>query len=128
MTFSLATAFVMSLTASITAQTATSFTASASGTPTPTVRWQVSADLGVSIPTAGWLMTGYALGVFVGAPILTLATRRLPPKTTLLALMALAVFAELIHRTVGVGRDVALLALEVLSVTDKTIPFVYFQF
>ncbi len=30
---------------------------------------------------------------------------------TLLALMALAVFAELIHRTVGVGRDVALLAL-----------------
>lgn len=50
---------------------------------------QVSADLGVSIPTAGLLMTGYALGVFVGAPILTLATRRLPKKTTLLVLMAI---------------------------------------
>jgi DHA1 family inner membrane transport protein len=50
---------------------------------------QVSADLGVSIPTAGLLMTGYALGVFVGAPILTLATRRLPRKTTLLVLMAI---------------------------------------
>ena len=50
---------------------------------------QVSADLGVSIPTAGLLMTGYALGVFVGAPILTLLTRRLPKKTTLLVLMAI---------------------------------------
>ncbi|WP_395445387.1 MFS transporter [Caulobacter sp. UC70_42] len=50
---------------------------------------QVSADLGVSIPTAGLLMTGYALGVFVGAPILTIATRRLPKKTTLLVLMAI---------------------------------------
>lgn len=50
---------------------------------------QVSADLGVSIPTAGLLMTGYALGVFIGAPILTIATRRLPKKTTLLVLMAI---------------------------------------
>jgi DHA1 family inner membrane transport protein len=50
---------------------------------------QVSADLGVSISAAGLLMTGYALGVFVGAPILTLLTRRLPKKTTLLVLMAI---------------------------------------
>lgn len=50
---------------------------------------QVSADLSVSIPAAGLLMTGYALGVFVGAPILTLATRCLPRKTTLLVLMAI---------------------------------------
>ncbi|PLR28876.1 MFS transporter [Caulobacter zeae] len=57
---------------------------------------QVSADLGVSIPTAGWLMTGYALGVFVGAPILTLATRRLPAKTTLLALMAIFTLGNLV--------------------------------
>lgn len=50
---------------------------------------QVASDLGVSIPTAGLLMTGYALGVFVGAPILTILTRRLPRKTTLLVLMAI---------------------------------------
>ncbi len=50
---------------------------------------QVSADLGVPVSTAGMLMSGYALGVFVGAPILTLATRRLPRKTTLLVLMAI---------------------------------------
>jgi DHA1 family inner membrane transport protein len=50
---------------------------------------QVAGDLGVSIPVAGLLMTGYALGVFAGAPLLTLATRGLPRKTTLLVLMAI---------------------------------------
>ncbi|MGX1740166.1 MFS transporter [Bosea sp. NPDC055353] len=50
---------------------------------------QVSADLGISVPLAGLLMTGYALGVFVGAPVLTIATRTLPRKTTLLVLMAI---------------------------------------
>lgn len=49
---------------------------------------QVSADLQVSISTAGLLISGYALGVAVGAPVLTIATRSLPRKTVLLALMA----------------------------------------
>ena len=48
---------------------------------------QVSGDLGVSIPAAGLLITGYALGVFAGAPVLSIATRKLPRKTTLIALM-----------------------------------------
>ena len=56
---------------------------------------QVSGDLGISIPTAGLLMTGYALGVFVGAPILTVATRGLPRKTTLLVLMAIFTLGNL---------------------------------
>ncbi|MDB5455754.1 MAG: arabinose transporter permease [Caulobacter sp.] len=56
---------------------------------------QVAADLHVSVPAAGLLMTGYALGVFVGAPILTLATRRLPRKTTLLVLMAIFTLGNL---------------------------------
>ncbi|WP_456619989.1 MULTISPECIES: MFS transporter [unclassified Bradyrhizobium] len=50
---------------------------------------QVAADMHVSVPVAGLLISGYALGVFVGAPVLTLATRRLPRKTVLLALMAI---------------------------------------
>ncbi|MCK9918442.1 MFS transporter [Microbacteriaceae bacterium K1510] len=50
---------------------------------------QVAADMHVSVPTAGLLISGYALGVFVGAPILTIATRRMPRKTVLLALMAI---------------------------------------
>lgn len=48
---------------------------------------QISADLGVSISAAGLLISGYALGVFVGAPLLTIATRSLPRKTVLIALM-----------------------------------------
>ncbi|TPL47388.1 MFS transporter [Mesorhizobium sp. B2-4-6] len=47
----------------------------------------VSADLGVSIPAAGLLISGYALGVVVGAPLLGALTGRLPRKTLLLALM-----------------------------------------
>ena len=37
---------------------------------------QVAADLQVSIASAGLLISGYALGVFVGAPLLTAATGR----------------------------------------------------
>ncbi|QPF92243.1 MFS transporter [Bradyrhizobium commune] len=50
---------------------------------------QVAADMHVSVPVAGLLISGYALGVFVGAPVLTLLTRRMPRKTILLALMAI---------------------------------------
>jgi DHA1 family inner membrane transport protein len=50
---------------------------------------QAAADFGVSIPTAGHLISGYALGVVVGAPLLTAAAVRLPRKSMLLAMMAL---------------------------------------
>ncbi len=56
---------------------------------------QVSADLGVSVSTAGLLLSGYALGVFVGAPILTISTRKLPRKTVLIALMAIFTIGNL---------------------------------
>ena len=48
---------------------------------------QVSQDLGISIPTAGTLISGYAFGVAVGAPVLTLLTRHWPRKHLLLSLM-----------------------------------------
>ncbi|MBZ9764082.1 MFS transporter [Mesorhizobium sp. CA8] len=47
----------------------------------------VSADLGVSISAAGLLISGYALGVVIGAPLLGAVTGHLPRKTLLLALM-----------------------------------------
>ena len=50
---------------------------------------QVSQDLHISIPTAGTLISGYALGVALGAPVLTLASRRWPRKLLLLGLMML---------------------------------------
>jgi DHA1 family inner membrane transport protein len=50
---------------------------------------QVGADLGVTIATAGLLISGYALGVVVGAPILTMLTGRWPHKMVLIGLMAI---------------------------------------
>jgi MFS transporter, DHA1 family, inner membrane transport protein len=50
---------------------------------------EVGTDFGVSISAAGLLITGYALGVVIGAPIMTIATGRWPRKTVLLVLMAI---------------------------------------
>lgn len=50
---------------------------------------QVAADLQVTIAAAGLLISGYALGVFVGAPLLTAATSRMPRKAVLVALMVI---------------------------------------
>ncbi|TAA43324.1 MFS transporter [Pseudoxanthomonas winnipegensis] len=48
---------------------------------------QVATDLHVDLASAGLLISGYALGVFVGAPVLTAATARMPRKAVLVALM-----------------------------------------
>ncbi|WP_431858731.1 MFS transporter [Azospirillum sp.] len=50
---------------------------------------QVADTMQVSVAATGLLISGYALGVFVGAPVLTLATRRMPRKAVLLGLMAI---------------------------------------
>ncbi|WP_226584151.1 MFS transporter [Acuticoccus sediminis] len=47
---------------------------------------QIARDFGVEIPTAGLMATTYALGVFVGAPILTVLGAKVPRKTMLVAL------------------------------------------
>ena len=56
---------------------------------------QVAADLKVTIASAGLLISGYALGVFVGAPLLTAATGRLPRKAALVALMVIFTLGNL---------------------------------
>ncbi|WP_417355866.1 MFS transporter [Flavobacterium sp.] len=56
----------------------------------------IAADLKVSIPKAGYLISAYALGVVIGAPIIVIAGRNLPPKKMLLILaLMLAVFNAL---------------------------------
>lgn len=49
----------------------------------------IAADLGVSLPSAGLLVSLYALGVTIGAPVLTALAGRLPRKTLLLGLLIL---------------------------------------
>ncbi|PPU69243.1 MFS transporter [Xanthomonas pisi] len=48
---------------------------------------QVAADLDVSLTAAGLLISGYALGVSIGAPVLTLLSARWPRKAVLVSLM-----------------------------------------
>ncbi|MBB1248172.1 MFS transporter [Rhizobium sp. G21] len=55
----------------------------------------VGKDLGVSIAAAGLLISGYALGVVFGAPILTAVTARWPRKSVLLGLMAIFTLGNL---------------------------------
>ena len=52
---------------------------------------EVAADLAVSIPSAGLLVTGYALGVVFGAPVIAIATAHMRRKPVLVALASLFV-------------------------------------
>ncbi|MET0443072.1 MAG: MFS transporter [Pseudorhodoplanes sp.] len=55
----------------------------------------VSRSLGVTIPQAGYLVSGYAMGVVIGAPLVAMATAGMPRKTALLALMAIFTIGNL---------------------------------
>ncbi len=55
---------------------------------------QVAGNLAVSIPAAGWLVSGYALGVLVGAPIMAVATQKLPHRSALLVLMGIFILGN----------------------------------
>lgn len=77
---------------------------------------QVAGDLGVSVPTAGLLVTGYALGVMIGAPIMTALGTRISRKNMLMLLMGLFIVGNAISAVAPVfavmlvGRVVASLA------------------
>ncbi|WP_017623675.1 MFS transporter [Nocardiopsis chromatogenes] len=74
---------------------------------------EVAADTGVSVPTAGHLISGYAVGVVIGAPLLAVAGSRLPRRTFLLALLGLFAGANVLSAAAP-GYE-ALLATRVLA-------------
>ncbi|MFI6148216.1 Cmx/CmrA family chloramphenicol efflux MFS transporter [Streptomyces sp. NPDC051109] len=49
----------------------------------------IAEDMDVTIPQAGLLISAFAIGMVVGAPLLAVATLRLPRRTTLIALISL---------------------------------------
>ncbi|SHG87770.1 MFS transporter [Flavobacterium defluvii] len=56
----------------------------------------IASDMKVSIPVAGYLISSYALGVVIGAPLLVILGRNFPPKKMLLILaLMLTVFNAL---------------------------------
>ncbi|MGW6279259.1 MFS transporter [Kribbella sp. NPDC055071] len=77
---------------------------------------EVASDFDVSIPSAGLLISGYALGVVVGAPLLTAIGAKISRKTVLIALMGVFIAGNLIsalapsYGVLMAGRIVAALS------------------
>ena len=57
---------------------------------------EVAANLVVTIPQAGLLVTGYALSVAFGSPLVAIATARLPRLATLLGLMVVFIVGNIL--------------------------------
>ncbi|MFF9042770.1 MFS transporter [Streptomyces parvulus] len=73
----------------------------------------VADDLDISIPTAGHLVSAYALGVVIGAPLLAAATTRMSRRSVLIGLMALFVLGNALS-AVAPG-EISLLAARFVS-------------
>jgi DHA1 family inner membrane transport protein len=61
----------------------------------------IAHDLNVSIPAAGLLISAYALGVMLGAPLMTLTTGRVPRRTLLIGLAAIFTLGNLLSAISG---------------------------
>jgi DHA1 family inner membrane transport protein len=68
----------------------------------------IATDLGVSIPTAGLLISAYALGVMLGAPLMTLTTGRMPRRALLIGLAAIFTVGNLLS---AISTDYAMLLI-----------------
>ncbi|MGC4947553.1 MFS transporter [Streptomyces sp. DT224] len=77
---------------------------------------EVAAEFQVSIPAAGFLATGYALGVVLGAPLMTALGTRVSRKRMLMILMGLFIVGNVVTAAAPVfevmvaGRVIASLA------------------
>ncbi|WP_329454954.1 MFS transporter [Streptomyces sp. NBC_01497] len=76
----------------------------------------IAGDFGVSVPTAGFLVTGYALGVMLGAPLMTVVGTKISRRRMLMLLMVLFIVGNVLSAVAPVfgvmliGRVVASLA------------------
>ncbi|GLF93315.1 MFS transporter [Streptomyces yaizuensis] len=77
---------------------------------------EVAADFGVSLPTAGFLVTGYALGVVLGAPLMAALGTRVPRRRMLVLLMGLFVVGNTLS-ALAPGYEVMLAGRIVASLT-----------
>ena len=87
----------------------------------------IAQDLGVNLPSAGLLVSLYALGVAIGAPVLTALTGKVPRKILLLTLMVLFTLGNLLawkapgYETLVVARILTGLAHGVFFSIGSTI-------
>lgn len=74
----------------------------------------MAADLDVSIPAAGLLVSAYAFGVVLGAPLMTLTTGRVPRRTLLIGLMAVFTLGNLLS-ALSTGYEMLLVSRVITS-------------
>ncbi|HEX7858233.1 MAG TPA: MFS transporter [Sphingobium sp.] len=74
----------------------------------------IAGDLHVSIPAAGLLISAYALGVMLGAPLMTLTTGRIPRRTLLIGLAGIFTLGNLLA-AISTGYGMLLFARIVTS-------------
>jgi predicted MFS family arabinose efflux permease len=65
-----------------------------------------AAHFGTSVPTATYAITGYAVGVIVGSPVITIAAAKVNRRTVILSLMLLFIVGNLLSSQ---ARDIAML-------------------
>ncbi len=75
----------------------------------------IAGDLGVSIPTAGLLISAYAMGVMLGAPLMTLTTGRVPRRSLLIGLMAIFTVGNLLAAVLSTSYEMLLAARLITS-------------
>ena len=68
----------------------------------------IARDLAVSIPLAGQLVTAYAIGVVIGAPILAVATNKIRRKRVLLLMVGVFIFGNFLS---AIAPNYALLVI-----------------
>lgn len=74
----------------------------------------IAQDLQVSIPSAGLLISAYALGVMIGAPLMILTTGRIPRRTLLIGLAAIFTLGNLLS-AISTGYGMLMIARVVTS-------------
>lgn len=62
---------------------------------------ELSAEFGVPVSQAGWLISVFALGVVIGAPLITAATTRIPRKSALIGLLVIFIAGEAVATLAG---------------------------
>jgi DHA1 family inner membrane transport protein len=77
---------------------------------------EIASDFGVTIPVAAYLATSYALGVFVGAPVLIIMGSHTSKKSMLAYLAALFVFGNLVT-ALAPSLEVAIIGRLITSLT-----------
>jgi MFS transporter, DHA1 family, chloramphenicol resistance protein len=80
---------------------------------------EMARDLAVTVPQTGYLISAFAVGMIVGAPVMAVATLRMPHRTTLVAALGVFVAGHVLGALAG-GYGVMVVARVVTALATAT--------